>query len=248
MRIQLIFKLKADVEYAPPNKHAVQGLLYKLLSQTSFKDVHNDKFPKNFSFSDFYPAKFHEATYNLMFASPNERLTKELFEVVRNFRRIITFRDFTLQDCRFFSGVSTLNLATGSPIVLIKDSDKNEYYSFDRKTIDVMKFNEHLKASALVRYRSFSGDSDYTFDGPLFRELEFSRELAVPVTIAGRRFPVIGSTWKQLILASEAGRSEFNSWLQDAGIGQKTALGFGFLKLILIPGQRRKRRIMRVIN
>jgi len=54
MRVLLKFKAEDDIEYDSMNKHTLQGFIYSLLNNTPFKNYHNMKGFKYFSFPIFF--------------------------------------------------------------------------------------------------------------------------------------------------------------------------------------------------
>ncbi|HET7644243.1 MAG TPA: hypothetical protein VFK40_12090, partial [Nitrososphaeraceae archaeon] len=69
------------------NYHKLQGFVYEqLISKTSFKDIHNTKTYKYFSYSNIFPnsiVKSGEIKY-LIFSSPNYQLIQSIFKIIEN--------------------------------------------------------------------------------------------------------------------------------------------------------------------
>ena len=234
MRIMLTFATKNQNPNWRINKHAVQGLIYRFFKKTNFSHLHDVKTPKHFSFSDIYPSERNDLSLiSFTIASPIDTLIQEIYEIIKREKYELEFRDYKLKDVKIQKKSFVRHLRTGSPVVLVEDSDKNTYYSFKRKTMDLIKFDELIKMSAIKRYQKFTDDKEFNFEGSIFEELEFRKEVAVRVDISGRKFIVIGSTWHKLVLSKKIDPA-FCTWLIDAGIGQKTPLGFGFLKIYAI--------------
>ena len=237
MRISISFDTTVSSASARPNKHALQGLIYKQLKESEFHTLHSHHHSKLFSFSDWFKDKHGNGYF--MISSPNDDLIKYLESKFKDQVGNLVFLDYILKDVRRKSHSSTRFLKTASPIVLVRDSSTSEYYSFKKKTLSLQSFDEICKTSAVKKYRKFTGEEDFDFDGSLFDVFDLRREVPVRVDVRGKEFVVIGSTWNKLFLSRDKSRSKFYDWLADVGIGQKTSLGFGFLQPYKIGGKRR---------
>ena len=204
MRIMLTFATKNQNPNWRINKHAIQGLIYRFFRKAKFSHLHDLKTPKHFSFSDIYPSKRNDLNLiSFTIASPNDSLIQEIYEIIKREKYELEFRDYKLKDVIIKKKSFVRHLRTGSPVVLVEDSDKSIYYSFKRKTLNLMKFDELIKMSAIKRYQKYTGDKEFNFEGSIFKELEFRKEVVVPVNISGRKFIVIGSTWHKLVLSNK---------------------------------------------
>ncbi len=241
MRIKLVFSANKEKHNSRPNKHAIQGMFYKSLHNTPFMELHDNKKSKNFTFSDWLIYNKNNIQYYVIFSSPIDNLIKTSYQYFMENINKLTFLDYTLTDTQLSQTMNTKYIKTASPIVLVKDTNKSIYHSFKRKSMGLNEFDEMLKDSAIKRYRAFTGETDYYFDGPLFDRLEFRSEYPVPIKIRNRSFKIIGSTWKKLFLYNDKNRDKFYHWLLDAGLGQKTSMGFGFLEPYKIGSRRRRR-------
>ncbi len=230
MRLQFLFRGKGS---SRPNKHAIQGLIYKSLQGTNLSDLHDRKHAKSFTFSDWFFVN-GGATFHLSSSDA------ELIDTVLSYysERIgLEFLDYTLEWVQKYEVKKTRILRTGSPIVLADKEDK--YLSFKRKTLDLTRFDQLIREKAILRYREYTGDATFTLKQPLFEELELRREVPVPVKIGGKKFLVIGSTWNKLVLRKDLNFRDFYAWLMEEGIGEKRSLGFGYLQPFRVGGKHR---------
>lgn len=212
------------------NKHAVQGLIYRFLQNTEFADLHDRFVSKNFCFSDWLKTR-KSGVYRLIISSPNEKFIRVLEKIARRESGRLQFKGYVLIRTKTLKLTPNVPLRTGSPIVLVREKNPQPiYYSFRDRTITLNEFDEIIKRGAVARYRATMGESDFVIEEPLFSELQLEREIAVPVKMRGRSFPIIGSKWKTLVLNQNRSFRKFMEWLIDAGMGQKTSLGFGFLQ------------------
>ncbi len=230
MRIQYKFEsLTHQKGRVRPNKHAIQGFLYKALQDTSYSELHDSTNSKSFVFSDWFNLDRFNKTFTFYVSSPYDNL-------IESFYRYHTENIETeFYGCKITeitkSKLPQLNyLKTGSPVVLVEDANQNRYHSFKRNSMTLQSFNDEIKRRAIQRYRTFSGNEDFNFDGNLFTQLEIRNEVPVNIRREGEGFLFIGSTWNKLFLNQRKDLSKFKSWLQEAGVGQKRAWGFGFLQ------------------
>ena len=233
MRLELDFLFinnKKELNKAWINKHAVQGLIYRQLQDTEFADLHNQSVSKLFTFSDWFST--NEKNVSRMFlSSPNDNLinllekefTKQLGKLMFKGHVLIRIKKLKLRIWDRFR--------TGSPIVIIKKNhSKTEYYSFKDKTLSLSKFEKMIRDGGVAKYQAVTGEDDFYIEKPLFEELSFKKEVAVPIKKKGKSFPIIGSQWDLLRFRKDQSLRKFYEWLVDAGLGMKTSLGFGFLQ------------------
>ena len=230
VRLQLFFKAESTKKETLPDKFGVQRLLYYFINRSSFYSLLKTFAPKNFSFSDFFPMKHDEWTYSIVFASPNEKLINEIYRITQHYMNVLVFRNYILTESKLLKTNATRFLTTGSPIILVRNSDKKQYYSFRQGSMSIHEFDKLVKYGAIRRYRAFSGEKDFDFEGSLFDSVEFRTEVTRILNFNGKRFGITGSTWHKLILQNNEKLKKFFGWFIDAGSGQKTSLGFGFLR------------------
>ena len=86
-----------------------------------------------------------------------------------------------------------------------------------------------LKDNALKKYNIYYND-DFDFEGEIFDNLEFKKEVAVRNFKGGKEFIVIGNVWS-LLEKKEIKKEEkkFYSFIMECGLGEKNSMGFGFI-------------------
>ena len=237
MRIELLFmslEKNPSIKIDRVNKHAFQGLVYKLLQGTEFSDLHDKSHTKLFSFSDWFATK-DKGISRIFISSPVSEFVKTLEAMLNKEVGRLVFKNNVL------IGVKRARLRvwdyfqTASPVVLVLTKSPTRYYSFRDRTLSLNKFEQLVRDGAVRRYRASTGEEDFILEEPLFEELSLRREVAVPVRKKGRSFPIIGSEWSVIKFRKDRSLTKFYSWLTEAGIGQKCSMGFGFLQNKTVP-------------
>jgi len=232
MRLRLSF----ENGFSRPNKHAVQGFIYNLLRGTPYDRRHDEPRFKFFTFSDFFTDR--KGRTNLLISSPDSEFIKTLEEKLNGREKVyIGKTELRIVEVKRFNLPLREAFQTGSPIVLYRDADKNEYFKLHAHR-DLRFFLERLRENAEKKYMAFYGE-EFRLDGPLFDrvvpKLRRNGKLDVYVRVVknGTPFPVIGSNW-ELLERTSISRNErkFYRFIMDAGLGEKTSLGFGFLNPI----------------
>ena len=235
MRLKLAFK-PAGGEFIRPNKHAVQGFIYNMLKGTEYGERHDEPRFKFFTFSDFFNDGKGRPT--LLVSSPAREFIETLHLTIREKDHVyigshrlepVEVRKFRVPLKRIFQ--------TGSPIVLYRNAEKNEYFKLHVHR-DLRFFMDRLKDNAEKKYSVFYGEN-FTLEGPLFDrvipKLRNNGKLDVYVKVVknGIPFPVIGSNWELLEKDRiEPHERKFYRFIMEAGLGEKNSLGFGFLNPI----------------
>jgi len=235
MRLKIVFKPEEEfVRFA--NKHAIQGFIYNMLNDSPYGERHDEPHFKFFTFSDIFIDSHGRPT--LLVSSPDEKFIEELYSNIHG-REEVYIGKYILHviELRKFSLKLKRKFQTGSPIVLYKDSTKNEYFKIHEHR-DMNFFIRRLKENALKKYRVFYGE-EFDLEGPIFDRMvpKIRRngkiDVYVKVVKYGTSFPIIGSKWE--LLEKEQIKPEdrkFYRFIMDAGLGEKNSLGFGFLNPI----------------
>lgn len=231
MRLLLKFESIDEAEYRDIGKYDIQGFIYSLLNEDDdFRNLHNQKGFKFFNFSNIFPIADFERNCmkKLIISSPINNLIINLYKTLKE-KNTFKLNKFKMEVLKveILKDKPCSNFITGTPIVLFEDSRANKYYSFNRNP-DFEFFFERLKDNAIKKYNAFY-DKDFYFDGDLFSNFEFNREVAIKVKKHGNEFVVIGSLWKNLKANPQCNNKEFYNFLFNAGLGEKNSLGFGFL-------------------
>lgn len=212
-------------------KHTIQGLIYSALGESGYGNIHDSPRFKFFCFSDIFPSTdFREGEVkNLIISSPDPKFISTLYKSIKQKRdlRLNTYRIEIEEMKKFYINLKN-KFISGSPIVLYKDNKRNIYYSF-RRDGDLNFFLNRLKDNALKKYNIYYND-DFDFEGEIFDNLEFKKEVAVRNFKGGKEFIVIGNVWS-LLEKKEIKKEEkkFYSFIMECGLGEKNSMGFGFI-------------------
>jgi len=225
-----------DGDKFQPNKHAVQGFIYNMLRGTEYEDRHNRRGFKFFTFSDVF--RDSKGYYSLLIASPDSGFINALYLSLKDRDHVYIGKDeIKLVEVKKFKLKLKRAFQTGSPVVIYKDSRKNEYFKLHEHR-DLLFFLQRLKENAEKKFNSFYGD-EFHLEGLIFdRVIPKVRkngkvDVYVKVVKNGVPFPVIGTNWE--LLEKERIKPEerrFYRFIMDCGLGEKNSLGFGFLNPI----------------
>ncbi|MCD6131075.1 MAG: CRISPR-associated endoribonuclease Cas6 [Candidatus Hydrothermae bacterium] len=236
MRLKISFYLSGEHPEVRPNKHAVQGFIYDMLKGTPYGERHDEPRFKFFTFSDFF--RDREGRFNLLISSPDSEFIKTLSKKLHGHKRVyIGKNELRITEVKMFRLPLGEAFQTGSPIVLYRNAERNEYFKLHEHR-DLRFFLERLKENAEKKYAAFYGEEVH-LKGPIFDrvipKLRRGGKLDVYVKIVknGIPFPIIGSNW-ELLEKTKIPREErkFYRFIMDAGLGEKNSLGFGFLNPI----------------
>ncbi|AFK21713.1 putative crispr-associated protein cas6 [Pyrococcus sp. ST04] len=191
---------------------------------------------KFFTFSDVF--RDSRGFYTLLISSPDREFILTLYERLKGKEKIYIGKyELRLIEVKKFSLKLKKAFQTGSPVVLYRDSRKNEYFKLHEHR-DLRFFLDRLKENAEKKFNAFYGDEFY-LDGPIFDRLipkirkNGKIDVYVKVIKWGVPFAVIGSNWE--LLEKERIKPEerkFYKFIMEAGLGEKNSLGFGFLNPI----------------
>lgn len=235
MRLKITFETSNEAP-KQPNKHAVQGFIYNMLKGTEYGEIHDEPRFKFFTFSDFFRDRGGRLTF--IVSSPERGFIYTLYHNIKEMGHVyIGKHQLKVAEVRKFDVPLRNRFQTGSPIVVYRNSEENEYFKLHAH-LDLRFFLERLRENAEKKYSAFY-DDDFILDGPIFDrvipKLRNNGKLDVYVKVVknGVPFPVIGSNWelleKERIRAKER---RFYRFIMDAGLGEKNSLGFGFLNPI----------------
>ncbi|ANF21771.1 CRISPR-associated endoribonuclease Cas6 [Thermococcus piezophilus] len=235
MRIKVSFYFP-DGGFSYPNKHAVQGFIYNMLKGTEYGENHDASRFKFFTFSDVFIDSLGRPTF--LVSSPDEGFIRALHSSLKDRVRVyIGTQELIIDELKKFRLPLKKRFQTGSPVVLYRDSRKNEYFKLHSHR-DLNFFLRRLKENAEKKYNAFYGD-EFTLEGPIFDRMipklrkNGKLDVYVKVVKQGVLFPVIGSNWE--LLEKERIKSEerrFYRFIMETGLGEKNSLGFGFLNPI----------------
>lgn len=234
MRLLLTGQIVNNV-FQPHNKSGIQGFIYQQLQKTPFNTIHDQSGFRYFCFSDPFPLKeFHQGgTVNLLISSPWNQFLRTVYEQLE-FGSLYHWGGWRVKllNKKLFDIRLPYAWITGSPILLRYDpSGKGDtYFSFDRPKHSFQVFLQRLSENAIKKYQGFYGDFP-PLTQPLFQELVYDKTVVIPVNVKDQVMKVITTKWKCLRLPPSLNKIEkdFYKFLLDAGLGERNALGFGFV-------------------
>ncbi len=231
MRLVLTLEAENFLPYSRINKHTIQGMIYSYLQGDDFSGLHAEKGFKFFTFSDLFPSNdFHPGKEKtLLISSPNPKFIRTIYENLKSVQHLyLSNGSFKVSSIKKVQVPLSKEFVTGSPIVLYEDTGRNRYFSF-RRGGSLEFFLDRVKENALKKYNAYYDDELY-FEGPIFDEVVFNKEVAVRIARGGTEFLIIGSMWYNLRrMRIEKGLKKFFNFIKDCGLGEKNSLGFGFL-------------------
>lgn len=232
-RLILTLKSKEEMDYSYFDKYHFLSSIYSIIDQKAFPEFHNSNDFRFFSFSDFFPGGnlTPEDVKKVIISSPDDEFIKLLYEKLSE-RNYLYLEDKVVdvtQISRFDVNEFVKDFTTGSPVVLYKDNKKNIYFSL-RNGDNLSFFLERLKDNAIKKYRQFYNDENFEMDGFIFDTLKFRKEVRVQLKKRGQLFYFIGTMWYSMKkIRIKRDYIPFYRFIMDCGIGEKNALGFGFL-------------------
>lgn len=235
MRLVLRF---VPLKYYPEgfvNKHTIQGLIYYLLQNSEYSEIHDKPRFKFFTFSDLYPAGdfYPNKEKTLVISSPNPYFIRAIEENLREMEYIyLSTLPCKIISVRIFKPKPSKIFRSGSPLVLLKDKNKGIYFSLrdhgDRKFL-----LDRVKENAVKKYNAYYDDELSLNDEEIFDRWVLKKEVAVQMAMKGKKFLIIGSVWKRLEkMYIPKHLRRFYNFIMECGIGEKNSLGFGFLNVV----------------
>lgn len=224
--LRILISLQNDGEKYFPDKYNIQGMIYQALGDSKYGKMHDETKFKYFTYSDFFYDRHDKGT--LIVSSPDSRIIDIIAEWLNSRDSILLGpNEYSIRRVRIIKPRLRNEFQSGSPIVLYRDSNSGEYFSF-REHGDIAFFLDRLKDNALKKYEFFTGIK-LDLESSLFDEVELRRELAVPVNIHGTDLVFIGTMWNSLVKDDIEEFEHFYRFLMETGLGEKNSLGFGFI-------------------
>jgi len=228
MRLKMTFSPLNDFAYSTVNKHSIQGMIHETLGGTSYEDLH-DRPMKLFSFSDVFPITdyVHDQAKTLLLSSPDQHLVHTLADSLRKKGVLeINSHPVRVNEVTVFDLPYRGRMISGSPVA-IKDKETGKW-AVPSQPNGLQKIMDRMLELAKKKYEAFYGEVP-SYDTPLFDKMVFSREVAVHTMKGGEEYFVIGTVWSLLEKHTKGPSYRFYKFVQDAGLGELTGSGFGFL-------------------
>jgi CRISPR-associated endoribonuclease Cas6 len=262
MRLLTRLRARADTAYDDTYHHKLRGRMWNALADTEFDDRHGSDAPTGLAFSNPFPPYDMSEGDNrtLLVASPNRDL---LGEIAANFDSNpelnigempfeITDQSVLAPDVGEPGTKGVIETGTG---VLVRippwkfddygidiDSDQSEFWK-EQHTLD--PFQTQIENNLDWKHGHFApedlpGPSDVT--GDLFDSYELIKTFALPVTVTeGQQETWILSKWKFGYRVRDDDHRRHLNLALDTGIGERNAMGFGFLNIdedsVVPPGR-----------
>ena len=253
--MRLLIKLSARADAAYDNAHhaKLRGRLWGALDGTEYDERHDTDEPPGFCFSlVFPPHDMREGEERwLLVASPDEELLACVASDIQTDRELnVGEMPFTVEDMQALSpdvgepGTrGTLESGTG---VLVRippwqretygiDSGHGDTATFWRPEHTMEPFRTQVKANLDRKHGLFApdylpGPSDR--EGDLFDEYELLKTYALPVDVTeSERMTYVVSKWKLGYTVQDDHHRRHLNLALDCGIGERNALGFGFVNV-----------------
>lgn len=252
MRLLVRLRARANAVYDETYHHKLRGRMWRALADTPYDDRHSSEPPTGLAFSNPFPPYDMSAgdSRTLLVASPDRDLLGEIaadFDAtpelnVGEMPFEITDQSVLAPDVGEPGTKGVIETGTG---VLVRippwrfddydidvDSDQSEFWK-PKHTLD--PFQTQIENNLDWKHGHFApedlpGPSDV--DGDLFESYELIKTFPLPVTVTeGERETWILSKWKfGYRVRDDTHRRHLNLAL-DTGIGERNAMGFGFLNI-----------------
>jgi len=255
MRLLTELRARRDAAYDNAHHAKIRGRLWRALDGTDYDDRHDEGEPPGFCYSLVFPPRqeMREGDQRwLLVASPEEQLLACVAE------DLLDEPELNLGEMPFtVEGVDALAPDVGEPGtrgtlesgtgVLVRippwqreaygiDGDHGDSATFWRPEHTMEPFRTQVVANLDRKHGLFApdylpGPSDV--DGELFDGYDFIKKYALPVDVTeGERMTYVVSKWKLGYTVRDDDHRRHLNLALDCGIGERNALGFGFLNLV----------------
>ena len=250
MRLLVEVKALCDSVYDLRYHHKLQGFLYSLLKHSAYRDLHNRRGYKFFSFSNIFPPEdLHEGDIrHFLVSSPDPGLIgvfkDRLDRLSRLGKRIyIGEMSFSLEKISVLKPRigRSCTLVTATPIIIrIPRANYSKYgikpprdypYLYWRKQYPFEAFIKQLEDNLIKKYNAFHGES--IDPSPIFEQFIFQKQVCNHIIIKGKEVKVFGSLWKFIFNYLSGKKKKIIQFSLDTGLGELNSLGFGFTNPIM---------------
>jgi CRISPR-associated endoribonuclease Cas6 len=253
MRLLTKLTARADAAYDHTHHAKLRGRLWGALAGTEFDERHEIDEPLGFCFSLVFPPKsMSEGDERwLLVAAPEEELLAHVAEDLQDDRELnVGEMPFRVEHVHTLSpdvgepGTSG-TLESGTGVLVRIPPDRREEYgienghgdtaTFWRPEHSMAPFRRQVRANLDRKHRLFApdylpGPSDC--EGELFDSYDLLKTYALPVQVTeAQEMTYVLSKWELgYTVRDEDHRRHLNLAL-DCGIGERNALGFGFVNI-----------------
>ncbi|NEU59281.1 CRISPR-associated endoribonuclease Cas6 [Halorussus sp. MSC15.2] len=252
MRLLIRLRAQADAAYDNSHFHELRGRLWKGLRGTEYDELHDAERPVGLSFSNVFPwgdiEEGDERT--VLVAATDQDVLQAIAESV------ITDRKFNVGEMPFrVEEVTTVAPDVGEPgtrgtletgtgvLVRIPPWQADKYgienegdeATFWQPEYSLEPFKTQLENNLDKKHRLFCDDhlpGPSERDGDLFDEYNLIKTFAVPVEVTqGVEMTYVLSKWRFGYRVRDDHHRRHLNLALDAGIGERNALGLGFLNI-----------------
>ncbi|HID09361.1 TPA: CRISPR-associated endoribonuclease Cas6 [Candidatus Micrarchaeota archaeon] len=229
VRVKISITPEEDFAWSEINQNLLVGLVWNLIKGTGYEILHDQRGFKFFTFSEIFPFgdfKKDEAK-SMIISSPDPRFAEKIAEKIGDcYTARLGSHPVTLSTDKVFRIRPSSTWEAGSPVVVRLDSGR--YWREDQNTLG--EFIRLLEQNAVAKYRAYTGDQAFGIEFPLFEQYEFVKGVVHSFRKGdGQRVMIIGSKWRFGLPKGWKMYREFYSFLMDCGIGEKNAMGYGFV-------------------
>lgn len=228
--------------------YLLQGFVYSLLRNSTFKQIHDKEGYKFFCFSNIFPAcdlKQGDVRH-LLISSPDRdfvrHISSKLNEKKRSREKVsVGSMEFDVKkvEILYVSLKVPFTVITGTPIVVRVPREKYEKfdvktrhpyeYLYWRQEHPLEMFVEQLEDNLRKKYAEFTGlDAG---SEPIIQRFMFRKQVSTRVLMKGLEQVVIGSIWE--FWFNDSSNRKLIEFGLDAGFGERNSLGFGFMNVKL---------------
>lgn len=253
MRLLIRLRANADARYNHAAHHKLRGRLWQGLDRPEFDDLHDREAPVGVCNSQIYPwGEIEEDDERNVLVSAANR---DVLQAIAS--GLVEDREFNVGEMEFrIEEVTPLSpdvgepgtrgtLETGSGVLvrippwrleeygLADESDGESLFWQPEHSIE--PFQRQLKNNLDRKHGQFCpeylpGPSE--FDEPLFEEYELQKKYALPLTVSqGVERTVVLTKWKFGYRVRDDDHRRHLNLALDTGIGERNALGLGFLNI-----------------
>lgn len=244
--MRFISKLRAVKNQVYDSAYHVdlQGVIYDILKEAGYKEIH-DKSPFKFlTFSNIFPPEDMEKgdMRNLIVSSPSEEIIKEMKKVVRQREKIEPGpRQFEVEETSSFdlNPEKSGTMITGTPIVIRFGRDEAKEYGIDPEEYDKVywkkdhpseAFIDHLEQNLAAKYeRYYKRDVP---ERPYFSGYKLRKQISVPLHYKDKKVTVIGTNWELDYECPDREMFRIIKLAYDTGLGELNTTGFGFMNKV----------------
>jgi CRISPR-associated endoribonuclease Cas6 len=253
--VRLLIRLRAtaDARYNNAAHHKLRGRLWKGLDRAEFDDLHDSGYPPGICNSQIFPwgeIETGDQRHVLIAAAERDVIQAVADGLVANREFNVGEMQFSIEEVVPLSPDvgepgSTGTIETGSGVLVrippwrqddygIADESDGESL-FWRPAYSTEPFQTQLVNNLDRKHNRFQPDhlpGPSETDGDLFEEYELLKTYALPLTVSeGEQREVVLSKWRFGYRVRDDDHRRHLNLALDTGIGERNALGLGFLNI-----------------